>query len=61
MTPRGGSRKGAGRKPLRKGEARVMVSLRLLPETVLRLQRLAEFNEVSQSEYIDTLLKLEQP
>lgn len=59
MTPRGGPRKNAGRKPLRKGEARVMVSLRLLPETALRLRRLAEQNEVSQSEYIDTLLKLD--
>lgn len=36
-----------------------MVSLRLLPETALRLRRLAEQNEVSQSEYIDTLLKLD--
>lgn len=56
MTPRGGPRKNAGRKPLRDGERRVVVTMRLLPQTKWRLEKLAEFHDVSQSQVIDMLV-----
>ncbi len=55
MTPRGGARKGAGRKPLRDGERREPHTFRLLPETAIRLERLADANDISQAEVIDLL------
>ncbi len=59
MTPRGGTRKGAGRKALPEDARRVMASFRLLPETIEHLQNLADVYGMSQAEMIDQLVRHE--
>jgi hypothetical protein len=56
----GGRREGAGR-PFRDGVRRVSITIRVLPRTAERLRAVAKFNEVSQGQCLDMILKLEKP
>ncbi len=53
MTPRGGSRKGAGRPKL--PDARETLAVRILPINKLRLERAAEKYEISMGELLDQI------
>lgn len=54
MTTRGGSRPGAGRKA--SDERRQTITLRLLPETMKRLNEISERDGVSRGEIVDALV-----
>jgi hypothetical protein len=56
-TPKGGPRAGAGRKP-RHGARKIERTVRMLPETWTIVARSAKANKCSQSEVIETLLRM---
>jgi hypothetical protein len=57
-TPKGGSRKGAGRKP-KHGARKLERTVRMLPETWAVIAKIARDSRCSQSEIIELLLRCE--
>ena len=52
--PRGGQRKGAGRKQIEKAKKRVTLNARILPDTLARIDK--NRGKLSRGKYIDSIV-----